>query len=181
MYDLQKTVKECRKMASELWIPFEPNTTFLVNPRFRSRWGCCKKFAGGYLVELNPQLLNGSLPVEALKTTILHELLHTCYGCMNHGKTWKEYADRVRERYGLPVQTRNDYYEYYNVTDTRANSARYALVCESCGMIHYRKQKSQAVKHPEMYRCNCGGKLSLHTLSNGQEAAKQPLPAFAGM
>ena len=25
---------------------------------------------------------------ELLQTTLIHELLHTCYGCQNHGKRW---------------------------------------------------------------------------------------------
>ena len=38
--------------------------------------------------------------MNGLKNTIIHELLHTCVGCMNHKAKWKFYADKVNRAYG---------------------------------------------------------------------------------
>jgi len=36
---------------------------------------------------------------------------------------------------------------------------RYRLVCQSCGAQFCRARASALVRHPERYRCKCGGAL----------------------
>ncbi len=101
----------------------------------------------------------------AIRNTLIHELLHTCPGCLNHGVRWKSYAAIVEQRFG------------YNITraggDKDADSAieaarrekragyqtQYFLVCTKCGQEFTRFRKSNLVLHPEKYRCQCGGKI----------------------
>ena len=55
--------------------------------------------------------MNEDVPEKALYETILHELLHTLPGCMNHGSKWTKYADFVSGHYDMdikPVSTFRD-------------------------------------------------------------------------
>ena len=92
-----------------------------------------------------------------LRATLLHELLHTCYGCQNHGKRWKAYAQRVGEALGVEI-TRTVPLEG-PAQPLRQEPVKYLLQCQSCGRLIPRRRLSKAVKYPSRYRCPCGGKL----------------------
>lgn len=38
-----------------------------------------------------------------IQMTIVHELLHTCEGCFNHGAKWKYYAEVMNNKYGYQI------------------------------------------------------------------------------
>lgn len=142
--------------AASLKIPFsdqiDPHVT--VNARAVSRFGCCKYQGGRYTIEVARRVAEG--PEEACRAVLAHELLHTCYGCRNHGKRWKSYAERMERAYGYLVRrTTTD--EELGVTQVRPY--RYYLRCEKCGAEFKRYRASALTKHPERYRCKCGGKL----------------------
>ena len=99
-----------------------------------------------------------SAPRTACLQTLAHEVLHTCRGCANHGKRWKEYAQRMNRAYGYHI-SRTDTCQALGVPDiSRVN---YVLVCRSCGARIPRARRSKLVQHPEHYRCRCGGMLTL--------------------
>lgn len=101
----------------------------------------------------------------AIRNTLIHELLHTCPGCLNHGAKWKAYAQIVQRRFGYQIiRTGGD-----KDTDSAIEAARqkkregyqikYLLVCTQCGQEFQRFRKSNLVLHPEKYRCKCGGEI----------------------
>ena len=79
-------LKKCRKLLKEEGISASDNIGELtVNPRIRSRFGSCRKLADrSFRIELSSRILEGS--DRDVETVLLHELLHTCPRCMNHGK-----------------------------------------------------------------------------------------------
>lgn len=82
-----------------------------------------------------------------LRATLLHELLHTCYGCQNHGKRWKAYAQRVGEALGVEI-TRTVPLEG-PAQPLRQELVKYLLQCQSCGRLIPRRRLSKAVKYPQ--------------------------------
>ena len=128
-----------------------------LNRRARTRFGCCIRQGGTYTVELSSRLAeNGS--EDAIMQVLAHEVLHTCYGCSNHGARWKGYAQRMNAAYGCHI-SRTDKFENLGLEDDRP--ARYWVVCTRCGRRTPRMKRSPLTDHPERYRCQCGGALRI--------------------
>ena len=128
----------------------------VLNSRATGRFGCCTRKNGGYTIELSSRMLGAE--ERAVMQTLAHEVLHTCYGCTNHGKRWKGYAARMNAAYGYEI-ARTDSCEKLGVPDTK--KVRYLLVCTKCGAQIRRSRRSPLVDHPERYRCRCGGTLEV--------------------
>lgn len=126
----------------------------VVNTRAKRRLGCCIRKEGAFTIEISAGILDNP---ELLHATLVHELLHTCYGCQNHGKRWKAYAVKAGEALGLEIQ-RTVAVEG-QPQRLRQDSVKYFLRCTSCGAVIPRRRMSKAVKNPGRYRCSCGGKL----------------------
>ena len=125
-----------------------------INTRARRRLGCCYYQAGRCRIEVSQAVLEDE---DLLKQTLVHELLHTCPKCRDHGPKWKAYAQTVNEKLGYRI-------ERTVKTETPAGSLRheeikYILECQSCGAQIKRMRMSKAVKSPWRYRCPCGGRL----------------------
>lgn len=125
-----------------------------LNRRATGRFGCCIRRDGTYTIELSARLLNAE--EQAVRQTLAHEVLHTCWGCANHGARWKGYAARMNAACGYTI-ARTDTCERLGVEDTART--RYVLVCTRCGTQFRRSRRSRLVEHPERYRCRCGGRL----------------------
>ena len=125
-----------------------------INTRARRRLGCCLWKDGSFTIQVSARILDQE---ELLQTTLIHELLHTCYGCQNHGKRWKAYAQKAGQALGIEIQ-RTVSLEGRQER-LRQDQVRYLLQCQSCGRIIPRCRLSKAVKHPGRYRCPCGGTL----------------------
>lgn len=125
-----------------------------VNSRAQRRLGCCIQKEGAFTIQVSARLLDQP---ELLRNTLLHELLHTCYGCQNHGKRWKAYAQKVGQALGVDIRRTAAVEESWE--PLRREEVKYLLRCQSCGRVIPRRRKSKAVEHPERYRCACGGKL----------------------
>ena len=162
MKNLQALFEECMNEAKAIGIVPGRILSVKVNNRFTAIWGRCSyinKKTGTYKIELNKILLEDTTTDQAAKNTIMHEILHSCDGCMNHGDKWKEMAYKVNRAYP----------SYYNIKRTTSNEEKgievkkkeynYMLKCESCGHLFGYYRITKAVQHPERYRCNCGGKL----------------------
>ena len=132
-----------------------------LNRRARTRFGCCIRRNGTYTIELSARLAEQGSE-EAILQVLAHEVLHTCYGCSNHGKRWKSYAARMNAAYGYTI-SRTDKFEDLGLEDDRP--ARYWVVCTRCGRRIPRMKRSPLVEHPERYRCRCGGTLNIENNS----------------
>ena len=126
----------------------------VINRRAKTRFGCCKKTADGFLIELCERVTEAG--EAACKEVLAHEILHSCYGCMNHGVRWKSYAARLKQAYGYDISRTHKTDE---IGVEKDYSVRYRFRCESCGAIIERMRKSSFVENYERYRCRCGGKL----------------------
>lgn len=127
----------------------------VINTRAKRRLGCCIRREGQFTIQVSQSILGDS---QLLRATLVHELLHTCYGCQNHGKRWKAYAQTAGEALGLSI-TRTVKAEG-EAQPLRREEMKYFLRCEQCGAVIGRYRMCKLVKYPWRYRCAaCGGKL----------------------
>lgn len=163
MRDLMEYAKFCMEMLDEIHVPYGKVETFTVNTRAR-RWGQCKLEYGKYYISINATLLDERNSEDGLINTLLHELLHTCPGCMNHGPKWKFYGEQVRRIYGYNIK-RTSSEEDKEVTTGNLNikesEYKYYIYCEKCGeLIERKKRKCSTTEAPWRYQhIGCGGKL----------------------
>ncbi len=155
--ELDALLAAAAAQARALKIPVSPGIEphVRLNRRARTRFGCCIRRNGTYTIELSALLAQDGSE-QAILQVLCHEVLHTCYGCSNHGARWKSYAQRMNAAYGYHIR-RTDDYASLGIEDQRP--VRYYVVCEQCQRRIPRMKRSPLVDHPERYRCPCGGKL----------------------
>ena len=143
--------------------------------KMTGKFGYCKvhrDFIGQaeFYIYINSAILDTRNPYESIMNTILHELLHTIRGCMNHGNKWKAYASVIEKHYPEYRITRTADAETEGMCAESLAEMRvpkkYALVCEKCGKICKKYSRlSGAAKNPERYiHSACGGKLKVEYL-----------------
>ena len=161
MRDLQKYAAVCMQQLDRLHIRYANNIEFKVNTRATSRLGVCKKSGDCYTIEISSALLDERTPLQSgLMDTLMHELLHTCYGCMKHTGRWKQLADKVNAAYGYDIKRAAGKDENIIPPELSAKP-RYRVVCQSCGAVYERYKRSDLIQHPERYRCGKCKKASL--------------------
>jgi len=148
---LQRVIGQARALGIPVSRAIEPHVE--VNVRAKSRFGCCRMKGGRFTIEVARRVAQG--PEESCRETLAHEVLHTCWGCRNHGKRWKSYAVRMNEAYGYHI-SRTSTEERMGL---EAEPPKYLVRCTKCGVEFPRRRASSLVKHPERYRCRCGGAL----------------------
>ena len=150
---LARVVKEAREALVPVPLDrIDPHVR--LNTRAVARLGCCRPVPEGYIIEISARLLPAG--EGAVREVLAHEVLHTCRGCGNHGPRWKAYAQRMNQAYGYHI-ARTDTFQGLGLPDTRP--VRHLVVCQQCGRQFGRTRASALVRHPERYRCQCGGRL----------------------
>ena len=146
-----------------------------INARAKKRLGCCRREKNAlgrtrYSIELADIVFACS--DEDVNRIIVHELIHTCPGCFDHGKKWKYYAARAGKLLGCEIRRTIDPAEL-GLEDVcagkgegpgagkKAPQIRYRLVCPGCGQVFERKRLCPLIKTPAKYRCGrCGASLA---------------------
>ena len=102
--NLNDILKEVIKEARELKIPVPDSISeeIIINPRPRKWYGCCRKRAGEFTIEISEFVLG--CEENKLRQIIAHEVLHTCRGCYDHGERWKTYANAMNKAYGYNIR-----------------------------------------------------------------------------
>lgn len=165
MRDLQKVYWNCRTMLDEIGIDYGNIVEVKINTRAKRRWGqCCCKFVGRDThgnpkyenrIDISAVLLDERVPIEALQNTIIHEILHTCPGCQNHGPNWKARAAKVKRELGYDIKTR-DSSQDKGVSSNIASEyykPKYIVICSNCGREVGRDRMCGIVKYPMNWRC----------------------------
>jgi len=162
--NLQVYADFAMEILDDLKIPYKKPQTFTVNYRAR-RWGQCRLRNGEYYININRTLLDTRNSEDGLVNTLLHELLHTCPGCMDHGARWKKYAAMVYSKYGYNVKRTSDEEEKGVTTgnfNRKETDYKYLIYCEKCGkLVASRKRRCDLTENPGLYRHGdpCRGKL----------------------
>lgn len=154
---LFEALDEAEMICQQMRIPTRNVVRTFVNPRLTSTWGRCRSLGGSrFEIEISKRLMTDGAD-EGLLNTMLHELLHTCEGCMNHGGLWKEYASRLNG-IGYNIQTR-DTAEAKGVPETACNY-KYRVTCKECGAVWNYTRRGAVVRslqyNPKSCTCGCG-------------------------
>lgn len=148
---LQKVIDQARMLGIPVSREIDPHVR--VNGRAKTRFGCCKYEGGRQIIEVASRVARG--PEQSCMETLAHEILHTCPGCRNHGERWKDYAGRMNSAYGYHISRTSTDKEL----GVEERPWKYLLRCEMCGAEFKRFRASPLTRHPERYRCRCGGRL----------------------
>lgn len=167
MKDLQKLFKECKEELDCIGIKYGCIESITINTRAKKRWGQCKITLNSqywenriFSINISERLLHDDISDNSCKNTIMHEIIHTCEYCFNHGSEWKHIADIV-----------NDCYSFYNIKrctsseekgineEIEKKESKYILRCTKCGKLFYKDRICNAVRYPEDYT---------HKLDGGQ-------------
>src|SRR5699024_4635554 len=106
-----------------------------------------------FSINISSRLLQDDISDTACKNTIMHEIIHTCNHCFNHGNEWKHISNIV-----------NDCYSFYNIKrctspeekgineNIEKKEAKYILRCTKCGKLFYKNRMCKVIKYHELYQ-----------------------------
>ncbi|SFB99517.1 SprT-like domain-containing protein [Butyrivibrio sp. YAB3001] len=178
MKDFKRLQQECMKEVKDAGIVPGTIGNWMINTRAKKRWGYCRKeIDGTYEIQIAQQLLfDDRISDKACKETIIHEILHTCPGCMNHKEKWKSFAQLMNDKYGYNIKRTTSCIEK-GVEETPSQkhiSIKYVFTCSGCGAKIYRRRKSKFTKYYKNYICTrCstqGWKREIVTTSSKKKA-----------
>ncbi len=170
MKNLNELVAECKTECDTLGIQYGNITQINVNTRFKKTWGQTKvinihksknnKTHYDFAIDISSRLLEDNVGDMATKNTVMHEILHTVDGCLNHGAKWKAVADKVNKAYGYNIKrcTSSSEKGLEPIKIKRNYSKNYVMVCKRCGAEVIKHRMSNFVRYPQFYRhVNCNG------------------------
>lgn len=160
--DFNQLQKTCLEEILSVGIKPAKNISFKINKRAKTRWGICKKSSiDGYTIEIAARLLEDDrISEKSCKETIIHEILHTCKGCMKHTGKWKEYAEKMNVSYGYNIK-RVTSGEEKGVENhqPKEQPVKYIYICKYCGQVIQKKRACKFTKYYNLYGCGiCGSR-----------------------
>lgn len=146
--DLGNEVKECLKIIKKLKLPNhigKVRYVLRINTRATKYLGLCtfkSKNPLTYIITINGPFLKVAKPQD-VHDTIMHEVLHTLPGCMDHGEKWQNYAsiiEKYEPRY--TISRLGDCTEYKEVLHQKS---KYIITCKGCGHVFYYQRRGRIV------------------------------------
>lgn len=160
MRNLDKVARECMAELDAIGIKYGRVVCFEVNTRTKKRWGQCKKVPGGFAINISERLLRDDTPIQSLKNTVMHELLHTCKNAFNHKTEWKRLAAKVNQHYNYEIKRVSSSEEKGVESEVQLKEIKHKFICMGCGMEILRMRESRFTKNHNRYICGkCGGKF----------------------
>lgn len=152
MKNIKKVYEDCADICNGFNIPIAKTIYLKVNSRAKKRWGLCTlECEGEYTIEISDRLLADNVSEEATFNTMIHELLHTCPNCMNHGKEWKYWADVINRNtcYNIKRTTSCAEKGIENIPKT----PKYTVTCNKCGRRWFYNRAGSVIQN--VRRCKC--------------------------
>lgn len=165
--DLDKLLSDARQICRDSSVPISESIcpkVYLIDSH-RTLGECCSKKGRpkslpkdyDFVIRISSHCLEFKRP--RLLNTMLHELLHSCPDCLNHGPKWREYAAILKARYGVNITRLAHLNEderkilHKGYIRKRITSYRFTLTCPGCGHEWHYKKASRAVKLHD--KCEC--------------------------
>ena len=127
--------------------------------------GWCYQYSDGTVkILINKYLIK--VGGEGLKETILHELCHAVYGCVNHGAEWKRVAKKVGSCFNIDIQQHASAEKVAACRQVGLARPKF-IVCAECGQKYSYFRKGKTVKYIEAgnkdgrYSCSHCGSIHL--------------------
>ena len=143
---LDKLAKEAEKEYVKI-IGHKPKYEQISLDNAKSRWGCCKHRGNKHFITIAKRLVENYSDKE-IKTTILHEFLHTEKDCHAHDNNWKRKA-RKFDKLGYNIQRTSNREE-----PIEQKGYKYQVKCTYCGRVVNRRRLCTIIQHPDWYRCH---------------------------
>lgn len=135
--EAEKIIESVMKDMAAVGIPFiKPRRVTYKHLEHVHAW-CVRKEDGSFELEIDSSFLDRSVPVRELKTLMMHELVHTCPGCMDHNKQFFQYTKKMHDfdpDYQKSGATNSPY--IYK----RHFKFKNKLICPKCGRINMNDQ-----------------------------------------
>ena len=165
MKNVEQLVRRAARELRDIGVDAGYIADITVDTRSKSRWGRCKKRwdAGRqcevFKLEISAMLLDDDVSYFATMDTVMHEVIHTCPGCFNHGAEFKRVAKMVNLAYGYNVKRCTSAEEKNIQIEPRAY--KYSLRCTKCGHVYRYKRATKLVQYIEhgdrrQYNYGCG-------------------------
>lgn len=154
---LQKAIEQVQEAGIK---PGNINPVLEINHSAKGNFGLCTKINNpnrqyDYKIRLNKEVLKAK--EKSIMEVLVHEVLHSCEGCMNHGKTWKSYVSIMNKKFGYNI-SRCTTYEKLGISNV---DSKYIIECVECKRKIYRNRKSKLTENVSLYYCNCNGELKI--------------------
>ena len=160
MKNLKELAIECMAELDAIGIKYGNIVEWQINTRAKKRWGQCHKNPDGtYIISISHRLLADNVENDGAKNTIIHELLHSVKGCMNHKEEWKYQAEKVNRAYGYNIKRCSSSEEKgVEGLESIPQAIKYQFKCKDCGKVYSRTRASKFTNNWQRYRCGvCGG------------------------
>ena len=171
MRDLQMLFKRCCEELDAIGVPYSHNIKSIkANNRYVSTYGMTSHYTtdDSYEIQIASFLLSDKLTDDRIvRSTIFHELVHTCDGCMNHGKLFHKYGNLISDCYDVEITTyvskaRLDAVKQAGIKPERKRIAsdNWIFECiDCCERWQYKKKPSFCRQYEPVSRtvlnCNC--------------------------
>lgn len=160
---LKKAIQQVKAAGIQPGSRIDPEV--IINDKTNTWLGLCsstkyKPIPYNFQISLRSILLNAN--EKAVMEVLVHEVLHTCKDCMNHGPLWKSYASKMNKKYGYNIKRTVTLKELGIENDEATiSNAKYVIKCKKCDNKFLRNRKSKITENCSWYTCNCGGDLEL--------------------
>ena len=125
-----------------------------------SYWGKIGRVSGGgFKLSISREferILDVDLAKRRLEECLIHELIHTMPGRMNHGPKFKQICYLVNNKYKgkYNIQTCTSCEDYGEVIERKEKPNKYEIVCPHCNRKYYYKRLPKY--DISRYNCACG-------------------------
>ena len=165
MTDIDKLVRAYRVEMIKLGFNVRPIRMVGTTTTARGMGRCYLYYSDGTVkILINKYLIK--VGGEGLKETILHELCHAVYGCVNHGAEWKRVVKKVGSCFNIDIQQRASAEKIAACRQVGLARPKF-IVCAECGKKYSYFRKGKTVKYIEagnkdgIYSCSHCGSIHL--------------------
>lgn len=154
MKNVYKVYNDCMRICLDLNIPVADfdSINVEVNSRAKKRWGLCSLNPDGtFTIQISNRLLGDEIKEEATFNTMIHELLHTCPDCMNHGPKWKKWADIINKNTVYNIKRTTSSAE--KGIEAPVKTPKYTVTCTDCGREWFYNRAGTVIQ--SIRRCRC--------------------------
>ena len=161
MKNLNSLYRNALDIISDENIPYGKIVSISVNALFTNKWGrctcvgCSTDGENEYKIEISKELLYDDVLTDFVLTVIMHEILHTCENCMNHGLQWQQYADQINQKYKERFCIRQKNQRDFKLIPFHDDYFKYVIKCSGCGYKFGYMQRCAVVKASEYGECIC--------------------------
>ena len=139
MVDVEQIYKQTYSELKTLGIPVNEATVKLAS--MSKVPGTCQETENGFEIRIMKKLAENDRE-DYVKSTMVHELLHTCKDTFNHNEQWRKYV-KIAEDYG-------HYGLYKTISIAQINGEdlpiRELYVCPNCGLSYESVNENEGEK-----------------------------------